>query len=462
MITHDQIEFVPPHDLELEAMFLGSLLRGGWDDFDVVSDARTHLRPDELYRSKHQKIYAAILSGFGRGDPADPVLVATELERRGQLADVGGREALLELTRAVDSPAHATHYADLIRDLAVRRRVIHVASMVVDDARSGTTGRELVERLERATLDLRVAEAGRGPVPVYEVLDGVLRDLDRTGGAPPGISTGLQQLDVMLGGYLPGQVVVVAGRTSMGRTSFGINAVRCACVEAGVPTLFVSLEMSREEVTRNLLASVARVDSKHLHDPRFLLAAERERLEEAAEALAAAPLQILDDAPLDVPAIRSHARRMKLQDGLGLVVVDYLQLLDGAGLSCVNRTTSREQVVAAISRALKGLARELEVPVLALAQLNRLAETRDDHRPRLSDLRESGGIENDADVVLLLFRPAYYARNDAERDELQGLAEIHVAKQRNGPTGQVRAYFRAEQTRFENLLRANCEQEAER
>ena len=240
------------------------------------------------------------------------------------------------------------------------------------------------------------------------------------------------------------------GRTSMGKSTFALSCVRHVAVEREVPVLMVSTEMGRHEITHNLIASMAEVNSKRLHDPRLLHPEDERAIDKAAARLARAPLHLFDGSPIDVPTIRSHARRQRLRGGLGLVVVDYLQQVQSSGLRAINRGTSREQEVSAISRAMKSLARELEVPVIVVSQLNRSADSREDHRPRLSDLRESGAIENDADVVLLLYRPDYYARNESQRVATRGSAEIDVAKQRNGPVGTVHASFQAEYARFAN------------
>lgn len=445
---------VPPHDLELEAILLGCLLLGGRDDADVMIDVRSRLTPDAFYREAHAKIFAACLALFDRGEPIAPALVARELERRGVLEQVGGTDAIRDLCQSVVTPAHAAYYAVQLHDLAVRRGLIQACISTQQDALAGASGPDLLERLEQLLSGLHHHGGQAGPVHVREVLTPLLNDLQHPPAATPGLSTGLSDLDMVVGGLRPGQLIVVAGRTSMGKTTYGLNTARRACVESSVPTLIVTLEMSSREVLTNILAGAARVDAKHLHDPRFMRAAERERIAAAAECVEAAPLHLLDTSPMDLPMLRSHARRLRSRGHLGLIIVDYIQLLQGTGLPGVNRNTSREQEVAAISRALKSLAKEMDVPVLVLAQLNRMAESREGHRPRLSDLRESGAIENDADVVLLLFRPEYYTESEAQRDELRGLTEIIVAKQRNGPTGVVTAFFRAEQLRFDDLVQA--------
>jgi replicative DNA helicase len=256
----------------------------------------------------------------------------------------------------------------------------------------------------------------------------------------------------------PGQLIVPAGRTSMGKSTFALNVVRHACVECGIPTLVFTAEMSAAEITKNLVSSVACVATHKVHSPRFLSPQERADVEAAIDKVGNAPLEIYDAPPLDVPTIRSHARRGRVRRDLGLVVVDYLQLLDPSGLGSLTRSSTREQQVTAMSRGLKSIARELGVPVLAISQLNRMPEAREDHRPRISDMRESGSVENDADVILLLYRADYYARDEAERQRLRGQAEIIVAKQRNGPTATVPVVYRTEIARFSDLAPAHFEE----
>jgi replicative DNA helicase len=438
------LERVPPHSLEAEVALLGSLL------LDVGNEAMGSVvplvRPDDFYRTAHRKVYEAFLAIYERGDPIDPVIALTECERRGILEEVGGSEFLARLAGAVVGPSNAEHYARIVREKAVARGVIRVASdlqrSAYDDEASGEA---LLEMAEHRIFELSRSQDDGQATSVHVLIEKAFQELDRRDGAPSGLRTHFFQFDDLTAGLHAGELIIVAGRPSMGKTTFALNVAYNVSVLEKVPTVVFSLEMSRQQIAKNILCSHAGVEAQKLRGGRFLSDADFQRLTEAGGPLYDAPLYIDDTPALSTTVLRAKARRLKSKHGIGLVVIDYLQLMEAMGAS--RNVESRQQEISYISRSLKGLARELDLPIIALSQLNRQADAREDHRPRLSDLRESGAVEQDADVVCFLFRKHYYTKAPSDR----GLAELIIAKQRNGPTDTVQLAFQDQFMLFDNF-----------
>jgi replicative DNA helicase len=433
---------VPPHDLDAEQAVLGSLLL----DPEAIGAVAPLLAPEDFYRTAHATVYEVIRSLFNQGDPPDVLVVVRECERRKILDQVGGREFFAALANTVATGANAEHYARIVREKAIARGLIRVATEIQRAAYDQEgRGDELLDRAEHLVFELGRSKEVASTASVRSLLEDTFRELDRRDGAPGGTPTGFHQLDSLTAGLHAGELVIIAGRPSMGKTTFALNMAYNVAVDARVPTVIFSLEMSRQQIVKNLLCSHAQVEATKLRGGRFLDDQEFHRLTEAATPLYEAPLFIDDTPALSTTALRAKARRLRQKHGLGLIVIDYLQLMEAVGSS--RNVDSRQQEISYISRTLKGLARELEVPVIALSQLNRAADAREDHRPRMADLRESGAIEQDADVICFLFRKHYYTKQESDR----GLAEVIVAKQRNGPTDTVRLAFSDQYMRFDNL-----------
>lgn len=430
-----------PQNLDAERSVLGALLLHP----DVVPDV-DFLRPEDFYLPKHQLIYRSILGVYGARNVTDPIAVEEELSRRGELQDVGGRGQLLDLLESVASAAGVTYHADIVREKSVQRRLLETC---LDVARrcyeNQDEAKELLDQAEREIFEIARMDKSGDAKSIADVLQMTFERLDKLRereGRLTGLGTDYYDLDDMTGGLQPGELIIVAARPSMGKTSFALNLTeRVASHSHGVA--FFSLEMSSQQVIQNMLCCRAQIDGQSMRKGRITDAQYR-RLQEEAQRLYEAPIFVDDSAGLTITQLRAKCRRLKQKHDINMVVVDYLQLMAAGG-----RVESRQQEIATISRGLKGIARELEMPVIALSQLNRDVENRDDHRPRMSDLRESGAIEQDADVIILLHREEYYKQTE----ENAGLAQIIICKQRNGPTGDVTLRFFREFMRFENFSR---------
>jgi replicative DNA helicase len=437
---------VPPHNLEAEESLLGAMLLSR-DAISAATEAR--VETTDFYKPAHAHIHEAILSLYTVGEPVDPVTVADELRRADLLDLVGGRPTLLRLQAETPASANAGHYAKIVNELALLRRLIGVASDIAEMGYDDST--EVAETLDRAeAMVFEVAErrVSESMLVVSEALQQTLDQLERIYGQTEritGVPTGYADLDDLLLGLQPSTLNVVAARPAAGKTAFALGAAANVAMEARRPVIFFSMEMGTLELTKRLLAAEARVDARKLQTGQ-INEAEWTRLSHGVGRLAEAPLFIDDNPHCTVMEMRAKARRMKARNGdLGLIVVDYLQLMQPSG----KRGENRQVEVAEISRGLKILARELECPVVALSQLNRQLEYRADKRPMLADLRESGSLEQDADVVIFLYRDEIY---NPESDQ-RGTAEIIVAKHRNGPTGMTRLAFLDHLTKFANMAR---------
>ncbi|MCO8126256.1 replicative DNA helicase [Acidimicrobiia bacterium EGI L10123] len=433
---------VPPSDLVAEQNLLGAMMLSK----DAISATSTMLRPADFYKPAHAHIFDAILSLDSAGEPADPVTVADELARAGVLEAIGGRGLLAEIVSTAPAVSNAARYARIISDHAVLRKLIGVGGEIAE------LGYDVPDDVERAVdqAESLVYELGQrrvsdSMVPIESLLGDTLDRLEalvERGDAITGLPTGFVDLDRLLSGLQPNALIIVGARPAMGKTSFALNLTANAAFQSRRPVLFFSLEMGNLELTQRLLCAEAQIDSTKVRDGR-LQDAEWDRIALGVSRLAEARLYLDDNPNVSVMEIRAKARRLKSQLGdLGLVVIDYLQLMQGRG-----RAESRQIEVSEMSRGLKILARELECPVIALSQLSRTLESRQDKRPMLSDLRESGSLEQDADVVMFLYRDEVYNPDSPDR----GMAEILVSKHRNGPTGKINLAFRNHLTRFDNM-----------
>ena len=426
-----------PQSADAETAVLGSMILSN-DTVDVVVPI---LSADDFASAAHRKIFEGILAVHGVQRAVDLVTLPDELKRRGDLETVGGLTYLSSLAEAVPAPGNVEHYAQIVREKSVLRNLLIATREISDSAARGDArSRELLDEAEAKIFRIAAIGAHSNVSSFKEVLKSVFEMIDRgREGVVSGLGTGFADLDEYTSGLQNGELIIVAGRPSMGKTSFALNIVQHVGVELHEPVVIFSLEMSKEQLARNMLCSHVRIDSHQLRQGR-LSNDEREKLGLNVGALMEAPIFIDDSAALNCFEIRAKVRRLKRQKGLRLAVIDYLQLMQGP-----EYMDSREQQIASISRSLKGLAREMQIPVIAVAQLNRAAEMRDGNRPRMADLRESGSLEQDADVVLLLHRPSYYS---GDKEDLS--AELIIAKQRNGPTGNVNLAFLRKFLRFES------------
>lgn len=428
----------PPQDIEAEVCLLGSLLL----DNDAVDDVVQILDKDAFYRPAHQDIYDVMVYLHDQRKPIDPVILRNELQQRGQLDKVGGVEYLASLAEAVPSAANAEYYAKIVKEKAVLRGLMGVCIQILKEAGSGQGDtEELLDRAERSIFEVVKKKDRSEPLQIGQILKEAFRqihDIRDRKERVTGIPTGFYELDDMICGLQPSQLVIVAGRPSMGKTSFALRIAEHSAITEQRPVLVFSMEMDARQIATNMLCSHARISSHDLRKGR-LSETDFQKLLIAAGQFSEAPIFIDDTSGLSVLELRARARRLQAEHKIELVIVDYLQLMEQKGAE------SRQQEVAMISRSLKSLARELEAPVMALSQLSRAVETREDRKPRMSDLRESGAIEQDADVIMMLYREEYYTKNKP------GIAEVIVAKQRNGPIGDLELAFINNYARFENL-----------
>ena len=435
----------PPHNLEAEMSVLGAILISDRTLYALVIEEG--LKAEDFYRERHRLIYESMLTLYREGEPIDVLTVTEHLKQRGVLAEVGGAEAVDALAGAVPSVANARRYAQIVRENALMRRLLtttyEIQASVLEHR---AAPRDLVELAEKRMLEVahddRRADFRRIEEILYDELAKMQR-LSAEGTALTGTPSGFKDLDEITGGFQPGNLIILAARPSMGKSALVTNIAENAAIDHERPVALFSLEMSEAELAQRFVASQGRIFGDKLRKGR-VPESEWPRILEASQKLARAPLYVDDSSDIGILDIRAKARRLHAQapDGLGLIIVDYLQLMrPDAG------TDNRVEQVGAMSRGLKILARELDVPVIALSQLSRAVEQRHDKKPILSDLRESGQIEQDADLVMFIYRDEYYAK---EESEAQGLAEILIAKHRNGALGDVTLTFRKEYPKFLN------------
>ena len=437
----DEFERTPPHDLAAEQCVLGGMMLSK----DAISDVLDVIKPHDYYRPAHQIVHDVILDLYGRGEPADAVTVAAELTRNGDIARVGGAPYLHTLIASVPTAANAGYYARIVRERAILRRLIEVGTRIVQLGYAGDgDADELVDRAEAEIYGVTDRRVSEDYLPLAEIMPGALDEIEAIGsrgGTLAGVPTGFGDLDALTNGLHPGQMVVIAARPAMGKSALALDIARAASVKSGLTCVLFSLEMSRNEITMRLLSAEARVP---LHAMRTGQLGEDDwtRLARRMSEVVDAPLFIDDSPNMSMVEIRSKCRRLKQRHDLKLVIVDYLQLM-----SSPKRVENRQQEVSELSRSLKLLAKELQVPVVALAQLNRGPELRSDKRPLLADLRESGSIEQDSDVVILLHREDAYEPESPRAGE----ADLIVAKHRNGPTATVTVAFQGHYSRFVDM-----------
>lgn len=438
------IERLPPHSLEAEEALLGSLLI----DPDAIFDVATFLRPEAFYRSHNQWVYEAILTLSDRREPLDLITLTEELRRREQLEQVGGEGYIISLINAVPTAINALSYGRLVEAASIRRKMIGaagaIANLAYDEAEDVNI---VIDRAEQALFSISEARTTRDLVSVKQIAREYLERIERLnelGDDIIGVPTGFTDLDRLLGGLNKSDLLILAARPGMGKTALQTGIAVKAAMGYGKRVAMFNLEMSGEQLVQRMLATETRIDSQRLRRGQ-LYEQEWPIFMEAIGRLSETRIFIDDTPSITSHQLRTKCRRLYAEHGLDLIVIDYLQLMQAE-----RPTNNRVQEISEISRGLKGLARELDVPVLAAAQLSRAVEQRQEKRPQLSDLRDSGSIEQDADVVMFIYRDEYYNPDSTERPNI---AEIHIAKHRNGPTGSIDLYWHGKLATFRNLQR---------
>ena len=434
---------VPPQSLDAEMSLLGAVLI----DEEVIADASEQVRANDFYDKRHQLIFAAMMRLYEKHKPVDLLTLTEELKKKDELDTVGGSTYLTELTNYVPTASHATAYAELVQQKAVRRRLIRasaeISEMGFDEE---TTPQELLEKAEAELFSVSDQSLKQDLVSIESILTESfdrIEELHRNKGALRGIRTGYRDLDNMTAGLQRSDLIILAARPAMGKTTLVTNLAYNVATIAKLPVLFFSLEMSKEQLIDRMLADASGVDSWNIRTGN-LSDDDFSKISEAMGEMAEAPIFIDDTPGLSVLEMRTKSRRAAHDQPLGLIIVDYLQLMQANG----NHSGNRVQEVSEISRGLKLIARELNVPLIALSQLSRSVESRTPPIPQLSDLRESGSIEQDADIVSFIYRPGYY---EPDNPEVQNITDLIIAKHRNGPVGKVQLYFHPERLRFMSL-----------
>ncbi|EIF01180.1 replicative DNA helicase [Saccharomonospora glauca] len=434
----------PPQDTAAEQSVLGGMLLSK----DAIADVIEVLRPGDFYRPAHQAVYDCILDLYGRGEPADPITVSAELERRGELARVGGAPYLHTLIATVPTAANAGYYAKIVAEKAILRRLVEAGTRIVQygygaDGDGGDVN-EVVDRAQAAIYEVTERRTSEDYVALEELLQPTMDEIDAIasrGGTAQGIPTGFADLDEVTNGLHPGQMIIIAARPGVGKSTLGLDFARSCSIKHGMTSVIFSLEMSRTEIVMRMLSAEAKIRLADMRGGR-MSDDDWTRLARRMSEISEAPLFIDDSPNLTMMEIRAKARRLKQRNDLKLIVVDYMQLMTSG-----KRVESRQQEVSEFSRQLKLLAKELEVPVVAISQLNRGPEQRTDKRPMLADLRESGSLEQDADMVLLIHRPDAWERDDPRAGE----ADLILAKHRAGPTSTISVAHQLHYSRFTDL-----------
>lgn len=434
---------IPPHSLEAEQSVLGAMIL----DKEAINTAIEIIRPDDFYKEANKEIFEAILILFNKNEPVDLITLSEELKRRGTLENIGGVTYLANLSSGVATTANVKYYCKIIEEKSILRRLIYSCNDVV--AKSYEDSDEvnaIIEKAEKSIFDITQGRHREGFSPLNEVLLASFSQIEERAanqGALTGLTTGFIDLDNKLSGLQKSDLILLAARPSMGKTAISVNIVTNAALKANANVAIFSLEMSKEQLVQRMISAAAHVDLQKIISGRL---SEDEWIQviNSMGPLSQANIFIDDTAGISLMEMKAKCRRLKIEKGLDLVMIDYLQLMQSEG-----RQESRQQEISAISRGLKALAKEMECPVIALSQLSRAPELRSDHRPILSDLRESGAIEQDADVVLFLYRDEYYH----EDSEKKNIGEVIIAKHRNGPTGSIELAFKKEYTKFVNMVR---------
>ena len=436
-------EKLPPQNLEAEMSVLGCMLL----EEDAIGRAVEILSPQSFYRDGHQKIFAAILDLYERREAVDLITLTAKLKKFGQLDEVGGAAYLTSLINSVPTSAHLEYYAKIVKEKSLLRHLINTATRIITESYESAEDTDiLLDRAEQMIFEIAQRRIEQTFTPLKEVLKDsfeVIEDLYNRKEHITGVPSGFKDLDNLTTGFQAGDLVVIASRPAMGKTSLCMNIVQYVAVEKKMPVAFFSLEMSKEQLVQRMLWSESRVNGRKLLGG-FLGESAWPKLTIAAGRLSEASIFIDDSAAISVLELRAKARRLKTRQDIKLIIVDYLQLMQGRG-----KTENRQQEISEISRSLKSLAKELNLPVIGISQLSRAVEGRQNRRPLLSDLRESGAIEQDADLVAFIYREEYYTPTEDNK----GIAEIIIGKQRNGPTGTAKLAFIEDYARFENLVK---------
>ncbi len=438
-----EIGKVPPHDLEAEQAIIGSMLT----DKDAVISSIEVLKEEDFYREDNKAIYSAILNLYNRAEPIDIITVKSELEAMGKFEQIGGLEYLAELPEKVPTTANASKYIKIVEEKSTLRRLIKTANEIIELGYNPTEEVEdIMEGAEKKIFNIMQDKGEKSYAPLKDVLVDSFTQLEELYNRKQhitGVPTGFTELDYKTAGLHGSELILIAARPAMGKTAFALNIATNAAVRAKVPVAVFSLEMSKEQLVNRILCSESMVDSNKVRTGK-LEENDWTKLAETIGPLSEAEIYIDDTPGISVMEIRAKCRKLKLEKNIGMVVIDYLQLVQGSNN---RRGGSREQEISEISRSLKILAKELGVPVIALSQLSRAAEQRPDHRPMLSDLRESGAIEQDADIVMFLYRDDYYNQDSEKKD----IAEVIIAKHRGGSTGTIELLWLGSYTKFVNL-----------
>jgi replicative DNA helicase len=449
MSPEEVIHKVPPQNAEAETAVLGSMLL----DKEAIAKSIELLDENSFYSEANRNIFQAVVKLYDENEGVDIVTIIEELKKRNILDKVGGSAHITELANSVPTAANIEHYARIVQEKYMLRTLINAATSIVSESYdSSSRVEEILDKAEEVIFDITSAKKrGNAVVGIKEVVKESIDRIDKLYQRKEnitGVATGFHDLDIMTAGLQPSDLIIVAGRPSMGKSALATSIVEHAGITGKTSCALFSLEMSKEQLAQRMLCSIAHVNA-HKVRTGFLSQSDWPKLVDAAQKLSEAPIFIDDTPSISALELRAKCRRLKAKHDIQMVIIDYLQLMRGS-----YRSESRQQEISEISRSIKALARELSIPIIAISQLSRAAEQREDHRPRLSDLRESGAIEQDADIVMLLFREEYY--NPTE--ENTGVAEVIVAKQRNGPTGTIKMAFLKEYTKFSNLSRLEQEE----
>lgn len=436
---------LPPQDLAAEASVLGAMMLSK----DAIADVVEHLREGDFYKPAHTTIYGVVVDLYGRGEPVDALTVSGELTRRGELARVGGAPYLHTLVQGVPTAANASYYAQIVRERSILRRLVEAGTRIVQIGYAGQGEiDDVVDRAQAEIYDVTDRRTSEDYKPLSELMGDALTEIEAIGshgGERVGVPTGFEDLDKVTNGLHPGQLVIIAARPAIGKSTLALDFARAASIKSGLTSVFFSLEMGRNEIVMRLLSAEAGVSLHHMRSGS-MNDNDWQKLARKMSAVSEAPLFIDDSPNLTMMEIRAKARRLKQKHNLKLIVLDYMQLMTSG-----RRVESRQQEVSEFSRQLKLLAKELEVPIIALSQLNRGPEQRTDKKPMLADLRESGSLEQDADVVILIHRDDAYDRDSPRAGE----ADLIMAKHRNGPTATVTVAFQGHYSRFVDMAHTN-------
>jgi len=442
-MAKELLDKIPPQNLDAEMAIIGSMLL----DEEAISIAVETLDSESFYKDSHRKIFEAILELYNTNKPVDLITLTNELKRINVLDEIGGPSFLAVLANAVPTSANITHYVSIVKEKSILRALINNSTRIVSMCyESEGNINEVVDNAEKFIFEISDKKTQGAFIPLKELVKGTIETIDQLYQKKQhvtGVPTGYVDFDIKTAGLQPSDLIIIAGRPSMGKSALALGIAEYAGIVEKVPTAIFSLEMSKEQLVQRMLCAHAKVDA-HKVRTGYLSTSDWPRLTAAAGKLSESPIYIDDTPGISVMELRAKARRLKMHHDIKLIILDYLQLMRGSG-----GIENRQQEISEISRSLKALARELNVPLIGISQLSRAVESRTDHRPQLSDLRESGAIEQDADVVVLLLREEYYNPSP----DNQGIAEVIISKQRNGPTGSLKLAFIKEYTRFENISR---------